>query len=1190
MEKTTKKHVDRQATFDTDPHRANLTHGKLKLPIIEAQELEKRKSALKDHRNSQTKQLEDTNVKESVNNVNKTGASVKEIKTTTAAVKGNEIDKKANILLNTNKKAVNGADKEVKSSKDPWIKSPSDSNKTPRKPNGVTNNDKGGKAHAEQKSNISVKPGDSNSKSAILNKVNETKLATGNLKSENSQKTNNSDQKQKPQSNATKNVKDSTVESKSKATENRSRSPEKQPPKAAVLKDLNSKRSKSPEKGRNVSPYKESKLNHTNENSKSKTQNSKTVITKSPPGKPQTVDDKKQNISPRKDNENKSKIVENKSPTIKTDNQKQKHQDNTKEKVKDTKSTTINAIPTNNPPVETHLLNGDNIAKKSVKISPRTKPQTGKSSPSSDLNTDYNESKQILNEDTNYYPKRTVDDSQNSKNKIKGDTLHLSTPIKENNFSAHDSEQHNERKPVTVTADNQTVEKLTHSPGKVQSSGVSNKNETYVLSPSPTKFDSRSTRNNKVSRPARLSPSNESVEPIKLEHRPSPDKVGMDLDRKESYAQVYAERNTLLNAEYTYRKRIKQLEEEANGFLKAIDDLTTENKYLRNRVDTLEDELRNKGNFDTVDKISELEKNKVDLENKIKQLEKSAKSNDKTDELRDLKEQIVKLQSENQAINEENIKLKSENYENTKKLHALEAEKKSLETSVTDVESQKLDKIQDLNKEQKQMNKQLNDLKSKNKSLEKKVDTLEYENKTLSETLNQKKTELNEILGVMKDENKFENEIRDLKSEVLKLNKEKKESEAINTKEKRVLSEKLKDSKSSLDTKSKFVDELKIKLDQVESENKRMKSELDPMKKLVESQKKEIARLKEENERLKKELKENKDMYSRLGNETESASKELKEAKEQLEVFNKDLQKIVNDKESQISKLINQLDTMRQEKENEKQIAKEEKERLASEIDKVESYQETTKRLEIDLKKLHEKVDESKLKEKQLSMQLEDKTFEVSNLEQQVFEMNMKMENHSKRMAELDREKRDMEKEKREWEVKKDKLNDIEASNKRLLEENKRLRNQIEMSSYSSTYRTTGTEEKPLVEAWVNDKIHTQTINHAIYVTKEKERDHRRKKVHLAQPAISKKRTPFSKSSPAKVSRQHKQDDHRSSHPSTHRSLEDLRKVADIKSPESEHSLPELKQDARLTVGYGSFGGYREIHKDRIRAAQKRVY
>ena len=1190
--------MDRQATFDTDPHRANLAHGKLKLPIIEAKEQERRKSALIDQRNDKTKPSNESKQKVRVVSPNKTGASVKETKSNTSNVKTNEADKKSNILLNTNKKVVNGTDKEVKSSKEPWIKSLDDSNKTPRKSNGVTNNDKGGKANAEQKT---VKQNDTVSKSAILNKVNETKLATGNLKTETSQKTNNSDQKQKQQVNTNKGVKDST-DSKSKVIESRSRSPEKQPPKAAVLKDLNNRRrSVSPAKGRNVSPYKESKsTNNSNEGSKTKSQTSKTVENKSPPGKPQNFDDKKLNISPKKDSEKKSKVVNNQiknnSPT-KEDSQKNNEQS------KDIKSTNRNTIPANNPPVETQLLSTDNIPKKTVKVSPRPKQVNGNFSPPNDFRVSHSENKQTLVEDTKTQEKTAGQENQNLNSNLNGDTLHLTTSKANDNLIEQNSEQRKEKKHVEENvdqipsnsndaSDEQTIGKLRHSPDKVRIKGASSKNETYVLSPSPTKLDTRFTRNNKVSRPGRLSPSNESVEQIKLEQRPSPDKPTMDLDRKESYAQVYAERNTLLNAEYTYRKRIKQLEEEANGFLKAIDDLTTENKYLRNRVDTLESELRNKGGFDASDKISELEKNKIDLENKIKQLEKSSKSNDKADELRELKEQIVKLQSENQAINEENIKLKSENYENTKKLHALEAEKKSLQASVTDVESERLDKIHGLSKEQKEMNKQLNDLKSKNKGLEKKVDSLEYENKVLSETLAQKKTELGELLGVMKDENKFENEIKDMKSEILKLNKEKKESEALYTKEKRALSDKLKDVKSSLETKSKYVDELKIKLDQVDTENKRMKSELDPMKKLVDSQKKEIARLKEENERLKKELIESKETYKKLGNETESASKELKDAKVQLEIFNKDLQKIVNDKESQISKLINQLDNMRQEKENERKFAKEEKEKLASEIEKVESYQETTKQLENDVKHLNEKVDESKLKEKQLLLQLEDKTFQISNLEQQVFEMNMKMDNHSKRMSELDREKRDMEREKRDWEVKKDKLNDIEASNKRLLEENKRLRNQIEMSSYASTYRTSerGAEEKPVVEAWVNDKGYAQTINHAIYVTKEKEKDHRRKKVHLAQPSISKKRSPFSKSSPAKVTRQQKHDEHKSSHPNTHRSLEDLRKVADVKSPESEHSLPELKQDARLTVGYGGFGGYREIHKDRIRAAQKRVY
>lgn len=1207
MEKTTKKPVDRQATFDTDPHRAHLTKGNIKLPVIETQDKDKKKPESVENKSIQAEKKDTTSDKHKGNaNItsSKNVTSEQKHKTTVPGVKVDS-NIKSNILSNINKKISNDTDKDSKDTirlKDNSKKSlESNTKNSGNHSNGdVLKKDKGVASETDKKRLGDAKFGvlsKSTSQKISENKAGDKQQTTSNTKVDTNEKKNDHTSKVTHPTN--KSVSDSENKSRVNAG-NRSRSPEKhQPSKATVLKDLNSKRSESPSKGKHTNAQKETKSS--NDDLKNTSQTPK--LAKSPQNKVVNSDDKTPKPSPRKQDKIKQ-TKESNSPAVKGNNRQIPV-----EISKDTTVNTKSTLPVNNAPAETLLSNGqqnDQVEEDSVKISPRSKNQQRKHLESVELSTKQSEARHSTNENTkskienipvseNHKPEQTVNGvasplvslQLNDKN-IEQD--HRDQTQERNNHSGKLSDSITDSH---IVGNEQSGVKENHLTDKILSNSVKSKNETYVLSPSPSKIESKS-QSRRVSRPGRLSPSNESVEPIKLEQRPSSDKTGMDIDRREPYAQVFAERNTLLNAEYTYRKRIKQLEDEANGFLKAIDELTTENKYLRSRVDSLEDASRANGGSETVDRITELEKDKASLENKIKELEKSSKATDNVDEMRELKEQVVKLQGENQKLNEENTKLNAEKVESKKKLRALEAEKKSLETSVTDVESVKLDKIQDLNKEQRHLNKQLSEYKTKNQGLEKKVDALEYENKTLSETLAQKKSELNELIGVMKDENKFDNEIKDLKNQILKLNKEKKESELAFNKEKRVLNEKLKDVKTSLETKTKDADELKIKLDQVESEHKKMKVEFDPMKKLVESQKKEITQLKEEIERLKQELKERKEAYAKLECETESASKDLKEAKEQLEQFNKELQKIVSDKESQISKLINQMDTMREERENERKSSKDEKEKLASEMEKVERYQENTRRLESDLKNFVEKLDESKLKEKQLSLQLEDKGFEVSNLEHQVFEMNMKMENYSKRMSELDRQKREMENEKREWEVKKDKIDDIESSNKRLLEENKRLRNQIEMSSYASTYRPPERDpvDKPVVEAWVSEK-NSQALNQAIYVQNEKQREHRKKKVHLAQQPSSnmqKKRLAFSKSSPVKVSRQQKHEESKPSNPSTHRSLEDLRKVGDNKTPESEHSLPELKQDARLTVGYGGLVGYREIHKNRIRAAHKKVY
>lgn len=1185
MATTTSKSVNRQATFDTDPSRAPLAHGNLKLPVIETQAKDKTNNT-SDKEDSKHRTT-DKQEKQSLNNKHK--------ETTDTSPKDHDTAKKLNALSNINKKVKTGhSPVEVPKDDKVLVPSPKISNQHGDSKKTQENNTK---KKADHSKHVVISPVHKStvqqatiSQTTSQNKENVKGVETRKNATENKHETN-----KLAESNTNKRTKHEesvrNTDHKDKQTLEKVSINSDQKVKASLLNDLNKKRSVSPVKKSVVSPRKEADSHAISDNIHGKTgdkkvpdEKAKDANHKLTPKQKQDSENKKQSPRTNYFKHEKQSVNKENLKSLKDDDKKNKDSKTVeiKGRTKEQGQNKTTSLPTNKAPAETHLA----VTETKEFHEPKTVSATPKNVTADSKPNVLANSKQ-------------VDRSSPDKTKHVGGVPEELQQKSENEPSHKSHDKHD----LTI---NENLDALKEIPkvnvisktdsstdaNKILSTSVQSKNETYVLSPSTTKFDQRSQRNGKLFGPSRLSPSNESVEPIKLEPKPHLDKTSMDGDRRESYAQVYAERGTLLKAEYTYRKRIKQLEDEANGFLKAIEELTSENKYLRGRADALEYELQNKGDVSAVDKISTLEKDRIELESRIRQMEKDAKDNDTTEELRGLKELVVKLQSDNQVLHENNSKLRIENEEHLKKIHSLEKERKSVTSRVTAVESE------ETGKDYKKTNKQINELEAKNQALEKKVDALEYENKALSDTLTQKKTELNELLGVMKDENKFDNEIKELKNQVLKLNKENKEAELAFNKEKRSLNDRLKSTKDLLEAKSKEGDELKIKLDEAEAENKKMKGDLDPMKRQLENQKKDISRLRDENERLKQELKTTKDNYTKLEHESESTLKEGKEAKSKLEMFNKDLQKIVSDKESQISKLINQLDTMREERERERKATVEEKEKMATELEKLEAYQTTIARLEEDNKHFIEKLDESKLKERQLNLNLEDKGFLISNLEQQVFEMNMKMENYSKRMSELDKENREMEREKREWDVKKDKIDDIEASNKRLLEENKRLRNQIEVSSYLNTYRPPPslerpTDEKPVLEAWIStDKnVHSQPVNHAVYVQKEKE--HKRKKVHLVQPqpSVQKKRMPFSKSSPVKELRQRRKEESKSSNPSTHRSLEDLRKVADNKTPESEHSLPELRQDARLTIPYAGFGGYREIHKNRIRAAAyKKVF
>lgn len=1114
MEKS-RKHVDRQATFETD---SRTKKGNLKLPVIDS------KDELVTVSNNSNAKRQPLNVKSKSRAIEQTREKEDSGGTTVHSSKnGHSLDSNQS---QSSPKVSKGGNAKVQQTV------PKQKPESHVVANTKSNKEKSSKIAAVNSSNINSVPaattGNNNvHKSTSLSKSLEAKLS----RKESTDKAGN-----------TVNIKskgNNTVDS-PRNVDIKSSNNDERTARASVLNKVNRNRSKSPSK-RDASPEKKV-LDNSNKSTNDQINNKSSIKTsqvqKPAFGGDQVKKDQKSEKNDVKLNTESSKSKASVSPRRTANNSRA-----LSEKGDDSISYSGSTAPS-----ETHP----------------TKTVKGKS-PSRDP------AKSTVSENHN----QNLNSSSDA-NKLKTKTLNTPSP----NYKNSSGDRSRSRSPeLRNTSGDRNSHSDVKNVGAVSVTLTDSQKHTYVLSPASTKLDSKYTPS-RSSRLDRLSPTNETVEPIKLEQRRNIDKPKMD--GRESYEQLYAERITLLNAEHAYKKRIKQLEDEANGFLKAIEELTHENRYLRDKSDHNGDMLvRGKGDSVQSEKLEALERENLKLTNRVKDLQHQVNSAANENDLRDLKSQVVKLQSENQNVNAENAELRSKNEESMKKLKALETEKKSLETSVTAVESEKLDKINDLHKEHKELTKQLKDSHTKTKQLEKKIEALGYENQALSDLLEQKKSELNEILGVMKDENKFDNEIKDLKNQILKLNKDKKEIEMNKNKEKRIISDKLEETMKTLEKLTGELDELKIKYDQADKEKRKLKSDLTPMKKKCEDLGGQVDQLKEQAEMLQNQLKESNAKYTRLLSDTKNAAKDLTGTKEKLETLNKELQAIVSDKESQISKLINQLDSLREERENDKKSLKEEKEKAATEMEKIEQYQTTNRRLEGELKHYMEKLDESRLKEKQLELQLEDKTFQLSNLEQQVFEMNVKLDNNSKRMSDLDREKREMEREKREWDVKKDKLDDIEASNKRLLEENKRLRNQLEISSYVSTRPTDRVhDDKAIVEAWVSDKGSAQT---AIYVTKDRDR----KRVHIVQPNIQKKRQGVGKSSPTKQTKQssNRKLDNKSKSPS--RSLEDIRNAI---TPVSEHSLPELNRDARMTVGYGAFGGYREIHKDRIRAAHKKVY
>ena len=127
----------------------------------------------------------------------------------------------------------------------------------------------------------------------------------------------------------------------------------------------------------------------------------------------------------------------------------------------------------------------------------------------------------------------------------------------------------------------------------------------------------------------------------------------------ESYQRIYADRQILREAETAYKKRISQLESQAKEMLTNFESLHAENRLLRDKSRKLEDKLNAIDRLDDVKKMNELEKKVKQLEKQIRLMgyEKEGIQKEKYE----IENQMLKLQEDVADLNKRNITLEREN-------------------------------------------------------------------------------------------------------------------------------------------------------------------------------------------------------------------------------------------------------------------------------------------------------------------------------------------------------------------------------------------------------------------------------------------------------------------------------------------------------------------------------------------------
>ncbi|XP_076458372.1 uncharacterized protein LOC143292082 [Babylonia areolata] len=368
----------------------------------------------------------------------------------------------------------------------------------------------------------------------------------------------------------------------------------------------------------------------------------------------------------------------------------------------------------------------------------------------------------------------------------------------------------------------------------------------------------------------------------------------------ESLAQVRKERDQLERNEKTYQQRIRQLEEELKGVVTQSQQLSQENRQLREQLDSKEGGSR---------QVEELRKELQELTAMV------AKTTGEKQQLEfeneSLQSRLSMLETQagrpTNAADDQKVKAKQEELE--KRVQELERDKQGLQDKLKAADSAHTEKLASVLYNQNNSVSQLTDLKNSNKSLERTVEKLQAENKELARSMEQKRSELDELMRAMKTETKGESELKEANQELefarRKIEDITKELKQVKTKNEMLEKEnddtkgtlRLKESeskglKANTDEKDTQIAELKRQTDSLKRNVKRLETDLEEarqlekdtanMKARIRSLKTEIEDSLTANQKMKEERAESKLQAERANRELASTTEALTESRRLL--------------------------------------------------------------------------------------------------------------------------------------------------------------------------------------------------------------------------------------------------------------------------------------------------------------------
>lgn len=507
------------------------------------------------------------------------------------------------------------------------------------------------------------------------------------------------------------------------------------------------------------------------------------------------------------------------------------------------------------------------------------------------------------------------------------------------------------------------------------------------------------------------------------------------------------------------------------------------------------------------------------------------------------------------ALYVENNKLKTKQAELEKRIQDLEKEKQGLHNSVKTAESAQMDKVAAVQNENKKLQAELINLQTKNSSIERKVERLEAENKELAGRMEQKKTELDELMRAMKTETNVEMELKEANTELEfaknKIADYKKELDEVNHRYE--VLEKEKDSaKSALRLKESEMKSVKANLEDKDTQ-------VADLKRQVDAAKRNVKRLEDDLEDTKQVEKDSVNMKARI--------RSLKNEIEDSLAANHKMKQERTEARLEADRLNRDLATMSENMSEARRYIK-----------KLESERGSRDKVEEELKAHKQREQE---------------------LERQLYDLNVRNEQLRKRIRELEEDKEELMKNRGG-------LLEVELVNKKLVEDNKKLRQMVvernmELAQRQSE-RNALVNRVDMLERKQNDSdIKVQQLKgwvdnvHSYAAVPSVPHHEPHQHAVVALPPVPSQAVPnLSKAAGAGGggrARRKKGQQQRQQH-ELNRSWEDLKllKTEQADSLRTTPSLPAVLDSKMVQASVPAHGGYYDLYKSKMKLIRERKW